>query len=38
VFNISPLSVLYQCDLDKDLVLFEAGDKTEIGEKGITLR
>ncbi|KJA25244.1 hypothetical protein HYPSUDRAFT_37726 [Hypholoma sublateritium FD-334 SS-4] len=29
--------VLTQCDLDKDLELFEAGDDTEVGEKGITL-
>ncbi|KAF8182307.1 multidrug resistance-associated ABC transporter [Pholiota molesta] len=30
--------VLHQCALDKDLSLFEAGDNTEVGEKGITLR
>ncbi|KAF5309503.1 hypothetical protein D9619_012343 [Psilocybe cf. subviscida] len=29
--------VLRQTSLDKDLELFEAGDKTEVGEKGITL-
>ncbi|KAF8963043.1 multidrug resistance-associated ABC transporter [Flammula alnicola] len=29
--------VLRQCALDKDLELFEAGDNTEVGEKGITL-
>ncbi|KAF9481117.1 multidrug resistance-associated ABC transporter [Pholiota conissans] len=29
--------VLHQCALDKDLSLFEAGDNTEVGEKGITL-
>ncbi|OJA09104.1 hypothetical protein AZE42_02554 [Rhizopogon vesiculosus] len=30
--------VLYQCALERDLTLFEAGDKTEVGEKGLTLR
>jgi hypothetical protein len=30
--------VLHQCALNKDLDLFEAGDNTEVGEKGITLR
>ncbi|OJA20724.1 hypothetical protein AZE42_08493, partial [Rhizopogon vesiculosus] len=29
--------VLYQCALERDLTLFEAGDKTEVGEKGLTL-
>ncbi|KAF7369381.1 ATP-binding cassette transporter [Mycena venus] len=29
--------VLYQCALERDLELFEAGDTTEIGEKGLTL-
>ncbi|KAF9066068.1 hypothetical protein BDP27DRAFT_1424214 [Rhodocollybia butyracea] len=29
--------VLYQCGLERDLTLFEAGDATEIGEKGLTL-
>ncbi|KAF9483581.1 multidrug resistance-associated ABC transporter [Pholiota conissans] len=29
--------VLYQCALNRDLALFEAGDNTEVGEKGITL-
>ncbi|PPQ71819.1 hypothetical protein CVT26_007733 [Gymnopilus dilepis] len=29
--------VLYQCALSKDLELFEAGDETEAGERGITL-
>ncbi|KAH0835495.1 hypothetical protein J3R83DRAFT_9163 [Lanmaoa asiatica] len=29
--------VLYQCALEKDLGLFEAGDDTEVGEKGLTL-
>lgn len=26
--------VLYQCALERDLELFEAGDKSEVGEKG----
>jgi ABC-type multidrug transport system fused ATPase/permease subunit len=30
-------TVLYQCALERDLELFEAGDDTEVGEKGITL-
>ncbi|KAI3622081.1 atp-binding cassette transporter [Moniliophthora roreri] len=29
--------VIYQCALERDLTLFEAGDKTEVGEKGLTL-
>ncbi|KAF8830087.1 hypothetical protein HHX47_DHR2000412 [Lentinula edodes] len=29
--------VIYQCCLDRDLMLFEAGDQTEVGEKGLTL-
>ncbi|KAI0325198.1 P-loop containing nucleoside triphosphate hydrolase protein [Cubamyces sp. BRFM 1775] len=29
--------VLHQCALKRDLSLFEAGDQTEVGEKGITL-
>jgi ABC-type multidrug transport system fused ATPase/permease subunit len=29
--------VLYQCSLERDLDLFEAGDETEVGEKGLTL-
>ncbi|KAF7320184.1 ATP-binding cassette transporter [Mycena kentingensis (nom. inval.)] len=29
--------VLYQCGLERDLELFEAGDATEVGEKGLTL-
>jgi ABC-type methionine transport system ATPase subunit len=29
--------VLYQCSLKRDLSLFDAGDATEIGEKGLTL-
>ncbi|KAG8912149.1 hypothetical protein FRC00_005159 [Tulasnella sp. 408] len=31
-------AVLKQCALERDLTLFEAGDATEIGEKGVTLR
>lgn len=30
--------VIRQCALEQDLSLFEAGDSTEVGEKGITLR
>ncbi len=30
--------VIEQCALGQDLSLFEAGDQTEVGEKGITLR
>ncbi|KAJ8699794.1 hypothetical protein PTI98_002881 [Pleurotus ostreatus] len=29
--------VLYQCCLEQDLKLFESGDNTEVGEKGLTL-
>ncbi|KAJ7172815.1 hypothetical protein C8R43DRAFT_1208856 [Mycena crocata] len=29
--------VIYQCALERDLELFEAGDKSEVGEKGLTL-
>ncbi|KAH9480681.1 ATP-binding cassette transporter abc4 [Psilocybe cubensis] len=29
--------VIQQCALDKDLQMFEAGDATEVGEKGLTL-
>lgn len=32
------LSVLKQCALERDLSLWEAGDRTEVGEKGLTLR
>jgi hypothetical protein len=27
--------VLYQCALEPDLALFQAGDQTEVGEKGV---
>ena len=30
--------VIYQCGLTRDLSLFDAGDLTEVGEKGVTLR
>jgi hypothetical protein len=30
--------VIVQCGLERDLALFEAGDHTEVGEKGLTLR
>ncbi|PBK89773.1 P-loop containing nucleoside triphosphate hydrolase protein [Armillaria gallica] len=29
--------VVHQCGLERDLALFEAGDETEVGEKGLTL-
>ncbi|KZV64708.1 P-loop containing nucleoside triphosphate hydrolase protein [Peniophora sp. CONT] len=29
--------VIYQCGLKRDLSLFDAGDRTEVGEKGLTL-
>ncbi|KAI6134164.1 ABC transporter type 1, transmembrane domain-containing protein [Pisolithus croceorrhizus] len=29
--------VVYQCALERDLELFKAGDRTEVGEKGLTL-
>ncbi|VDC06815.1 unnamed protein product [Peniophora sp. CBMAI 1063] len=29
--------VIHSCGLKRDLTLFEAGDKTEVGEKGLTL-
>ncbi|KAJ7123848.1 P-loop containing nucleoside triphosphate hydrolase protein [Mycena crocata] len=29
--------VIYQCALERDLELFEAGDMSEVGEKGLTL-
>ncbi len=36
-FNMRP-KVLKQCALERDLSLWEAGDLTEVGEKGLTLR
>jgi hypothetical protein len=30
--------VLHQCGLEQDLSLWQAGDATEVGEKGVTLR
>jgi hypothetical protein len=32
------VSVIKQCGLERDLALFQAGDVTEVGEKGLTLR
>lgn len=29
--------VIFQCGLMRDLELFDAGDQTEVGEKGLTL-
>ncbi|KAF9567104.1 hypothetical protein CPC08DRAFT_733223 [Agrocybe pediades] len=31
-------AVIQQCALERDLELFEAGDQTEVGERGLTLR
>ena len=33
-----PFVVLHQCALERDLELFDAGDQTEVGERGLTLR
>lgn len=30
--------VIHQCALEKDLELFDAGDQTELGEKGLNAR
>lgn len=30
--------MIQQCALEHDLKLFDAGDMTEVGEKGLTLR
>lgn len=30
-------TVIEQCGLERDISLFEAGDQTEVGEKGLTL-
>lgn len=35
---VLPYQVIYQCALEQDLKIFDAGDKTEVGEKGLTLR
>ena len=31
-------AVIYQCALTEDLAMFNSGDETQVGEKGITLR
>lgn len=31
------VKVIEQCGLSRDLALFDAGDQTEVGEKGLTL-
>jgi len=38
--SLTPISssVIHQCGLKRDLELFQAGDATEVGEKGLTLR
>ena len=38
LFMLFVFLVLKQCALERDLTLFDAGDQTEVGEKGITLR
>jgi hypothetical protein len=38
LYSIICYAVLYQCALEPDLELFEAGDLTEVGERGLTLR
>jgi hypothetical protein len=38
LFYLNSLLVIDQCGLERDLSLFDAGDKTEVGEKGLTLR
>ena len=35
--NLKSFAVIYQCGLKRDLSLFEDGDQTEVGEKGLTL-
>jgi hypothetical protein len=30
--------VIHECALERDLELFDAGDETEVGERGLTLR
>ena len=37
-FLLKPFAVLHQCALERDLELFDAGDQTEVGERGLTLR
>lgn len=32
------LAVIHQCCLEEDLGLFEDGDMTQVGERGLTLR
>ena len=38
IFWLIRAIVVDQCALRRDLSLFDAGDQTEVGEKGITLR
>ena len=38
LLTIGPAPVIHQCALERDLELFEAGDATEVGERGLTLR
>ncbi|KAF9813950.1 hypothetical protein IEO21_05386 [Rhodonia placenta] len=37
-YNKGIINIIKQCGLERDLELFDAGDLTEVGEKGITLR
>lgn len=38
MITLTACLVIKQCGLERDLTLFEAGDLTEVGEKGLTLR
>lgn len=38
VRTLNYCTVIYQCGLKRDLSLLDAGDATEVGEKGLTLR
>lgn len=35
--GLTIFSVIFQCALNRDLKLFDAGDQTDVGEKGLTL-
>jgi len=38
LLNIYTAAVVNQCALEHDLELFDVGDATEVGERGLTLR
>lgn len=38
IIIINTCTVIKQCALEQDLSLWKAGDMTEVGEKGLTLR